>query len=201
LVNEGLLRFRQALLVLMILVLPMHPNAAANPLLIDDFSRADERSMLGTPWRLVTDQVMGGLSRGQMRRGESQGRRALCLSGAVSLANNGGFLQVNLALGPNGSQDGTLDASRYFGVRLVASGNGEGYKVHLKTLDTVFPWQSYRADFRAEADWREIRLPFDVFMPHRLDIPLATSRLTRLGVVAIGRAMAAEVCLAEIGLY
>lgn len=179
----------------------MSPSPAAGPLLIDDFRRADGRSLLGTSWRLVTDQVMGGLSAGQMRRGDFQGRRALCLSGAVSLANNGGFLQANLALGTNGGRDETLDVSQYRGVRLVARGNGEGYKVHLKTSKTVVPWQSYRADFRAEADWREIRLPFAVFQPHRLDTPLDTSRLTRLGVVAIGRAMAVEVCVAEVGLF
>ena len=175
----------------------MISSPATSLLLIDDFSRDDGRSLLGTPWRLVTDRVMGGLSDGRMRVGEQQGRRALCLTGAVSLANNGGFVQVNLDL----SADGVLDASQLTGVRLVVRGNGEGYKVHLKTPDTRFPWQSYRAGFRAEGDWREIHLPFAEFVPHRLDAPLDTHRLTRLGIVAIGQAMAAEVCLAEVGLY
>lgn len=175
----------------------MSPSPATSPLLIDDFSRDDGRSLLGTPWRLVTDRVMGGLSDGRMRVGEQQGRRSLCLTGAVSLANNGGFVQVNLEL----SADGVLDASQFTGVRLVARGNGEGYKVHLKTPDTRLPWQSYRAGFRAEADWREIHLPFAEFVPHRLDAPLDRRRLTRLGIVAIGQAMAAEVCLAEVCLY
>jgi Complex I intermediate-associated protein 30 (CIA30) len=186
-------------------LVPSMTPSAADSLLLDDFSRADGRSLLGTSWRLVSDQVMGGMSQGQVRIGESRSRRALCLIGDVSLANNGGFLQVSLSLNssePSGEcPGGTLDASRYSGVRLVVRGNGEGYKVHLKTPDTVLPWQSYRADFRVEDAWREVWLPFAGFEPHRLDIPLATGCLSRLAVVAIGRAMRAEVCLSEVGLY
>ncbi len=184
-------------MVLMTVVFPMNPSPAAGLLLIDDFSRDDGRSLLGTPWRLITDRVMGGVSVGRMSISEQHGRRALCLAGEVSLANNGGFVQVSLDL----SSNGTLDASRLTGVHLVIRGNGEGYKVHLKTPDTALPWQSYRAEFRAGHDWREVRLPFLGFEPHRLDAPLDTRRLSRLGIVAIGRAMAAEVCLTEVGLY
>lgn len=132
-----------------------------------------------------------------MEIGEIDDRRALCLRGDVSLANNGGFVQVNLALSPKG----TLDASRSTGVRLVVRGNGEGYKIHLKTPDTSLPWQSYRADFRAGRDWYEVRLPFSRFEPHRLTERLDTHRLGRLGIVASGRAMEAEICVAEVGLY
>jgi hypothetical protein len=184
-------------IMLTTLVLHMQPSLAAGPMPIDDFTRDDGLSLLGTPWRLVTDRVMGGVSDARLSVGERDGRRALCLTGDVSLANNGGFVQTNLDL----SGKGTLDASHLTGVRLVVSGNGEGYKVHIKTPDTVLPWQSYRADFRAGEDWREVRLPFVEFEPHRVDPPLDTRRLSRLGIVAIGRAMTAEVCLAEIGLY
>jgi len=37
-------------------------------LLIDDFSREDGRSALGTEWRAFTDRVMGGVSRGSASR-------------------------------------------------------------------------------------------------------------------------------------
>mgnify|MGYP006270950805 FL=1 len=165
--------------------------------LIDDFADADGRSRLGTPWRLVTDQVMGGVSRGSMQLRELDGRRALCLRGEVSVANNGGFVQMNLDLSPTA----TLDASPFSGVRLVARGNGEGYNVHLKTAATTMPWQSYRADFVAHDAWTEVRLPFTSFTPHRLVPALDTTRLKRLGIVAIGRAMRADLCVAEIGFY
>lgn len=169
------------------------PEAQAG--LIDDFAAPTGVSRLGTPWRLVTDQVMGGVSQGHMARTLVDGRPALCLRGAVSLENNGGFVQVNLDLAPRGH----FDASGFRGVRLVVRGNGETYGLHLKSADCIRPWQSYRAEFTAGPDWRELDLPFDRFSPHRLAEPLDPSRLMRLGLVAIGRIMHAEVCLARIG--
>jgi hypothetical protein len=163
--------------------------------LIDDF--ADRQSRLGTPWRLVTDQVMGGVSTGRMARSEQDGRSLLCMTGDVSLENNGGFVQVNLDLGPSAR----LDASAYTGIRLVVRGNGEVYNLHLKTAATTMPWQSYRAEFVADDTWREVRLPFAAFTPHRLVPALDVTRLKRLGIVAIGRAMQAELCVDEIGFY
>lgn len=165
--------------------------------LIDDFSNPDGTSRLGTRWRLVTDQVMGGVSGGAMQRREENGRAALCMTGDVSLENNGGFVQVNIDLSPGGR----LDASGFSGVRVVARGNGEVYNLHLKTAATRMPWQSYRAAFTADHDWREFRLPFSAFEPHRLVPALDPSRLERLGVVAIGREMRADLCIAEVGFY
>ncbi len=172
-------------------------GAAGSDGLIDDFGNTDGRSFLGTPWRLVTDQVMGGVSIAHMQYQTLDGRPALCMSGDVSLDNNGGFVQVNLDLAPGGQ----LDASAFTGVRLIVQGNGETYNVHLKTAATTMPWQSYRADFVAGDTWQEVRLPFTAFTPHRLVPALDTTRLKRLGLVAIGREMQAELCVAEIGFY
>jgi len=165
--------------------------------LLDDFSAADGRARVGTPWRLVTDQVMGGLSSGRMQRRALDGRQALCMTGDVSLANNGGFVQLSLDLAPAG----LFDAGAFTGVRLVVRGNGEVYNLHLKTATTTMPWQSYRADFIAGDTWKEVRLPFGAFTPHRLVPALDATRLKRLGIVAIGRAMRAELCVAEVGFY
>lgn len=181
-----------------ILAMTIVSTAGATPDgLIDDFRSDSGPSQLGTSWRLVTDQVMGGVSTARMQRRELDGRRALCMSGDVSLANNGGFVQVSLALSPQGR----LDASAFAGVRLSVRGNGETYNVHLKTAATTMPWQSYRAAFRALDTWTDIRLPFASFTPHRLVPALDTTRLTRLGIVAIGREMRADLCIADIGFY
>ena len=59
----------------------------AEAMLIDDFNDPGGHSRLGTPWRLVTDRVMGGVSTGRVSFEEIQGRRCLCLSGDVSLDN------------------------------------------------------------------------------------------------------------------
>jgi hypothetical protein len=165
--------------------------------LIDDFATGNGVSRLGTAWRLVTDRVMGGRSDAGMAVREVDGRRALCMQGDVSLENNGGFVQVNIDLAPQGY----LDASGFDGVRLMVRGNGEHYGVHLKTAATGMPWQSYRAGFDTDDGWREVRLPFTDFRPHRVDSPLELARLKRLGIVAIGRVMRADICIAEVGFY
>lgn len=166
--------------------------------LIDDFRPDQMTSRLGTDWRLTTDQVMGGVSEAQMKRVLIDGRPALCLTGTVSLENNGGFVQMNLDLSPDRE---LLDASTFDGVRLIVRGNGASYNLHLKTSATRLPWQSYRATFVAGPDWREVRLPFSTFEPHRLVPALDPARLKRLGVVAIGREMTTDLCVAEIGFY
>jgi len=175
----------------------MVSTSAADTLLIDDFAVADGPSRLGTPWRLVTDGVMGGLSAGGLSLGQIDGRRALCLRGEVRMENNGGFVQAALDLAP----EGDLDASAYTGIRLLVRGNGEAYNLHLKTADLRLPWQSYRSSFRTGREWREIRLSFGGFEPHRIGLPLDTGHLRSLGLVAIGRAFSAELCVAEVGLY
>jgi hypothetical protein len=172
-------------------------TSAADTLLIDDFVDADGPSRLGTPWRLVTDGVMGGVSAGSLSLGQIDGRRALCLQGEVRLENNGGFVQAALDLAPGGD----LDASAYTGVRLLVRGNAESYNLHLRTAEVRLPWQSYRSTFDAGPEWREIRLPFGGFEAHRIDLPLDTEHLRSLGLVAIGRAFTAELCVAEVGLY
>ncbi|NEX22412.1 NADH:ubiquinone oxidoreductase [Thiorhodococcus mannitoliphagus] len=166
--------------------------------LIDDFRDADGRSRLGTRWRLVTDTVMGGVSEARMAFDTLDGRRALCVEGEVRLEQNGGFLQVNLELTRKGAP---LDASEFAGVRLTVRGNGEHYNLHLKSRDCALPWQAYRATFVAGQDWQEIRVPFERFAPNRLSAPLDAGQLTQLGLVAIGRAFQAQLCIAQVGWY
>jgi hypothetical protein len=91
-------------------------------LIVDDFSRDDLISALGTPWRGFSDQVMGGISEETIALSTIDGRRALRLSGEVRLENNGGFIQAALDLAPAGQ---TLDASAFTGVLLVVRGNLE----------------------------------------------------------------------------
>jgi hypothetical protein len=107
-------------------------------------------------------------------------------------------IQAALDLAP---ERRSLDASSYAGVLLVVRGNGERYGVHLRTTECMRPWQSYRAGFIAKAEWREIRLPFAGFEPHRLTAPLDVRHLRRIGLVAIGRAFHADLAVSAIGLY
>jgi hypothetical protein len=75
------------------------------------------------------------------------------------------------------------------------------YNLHLKTADIQQPWQSYRTRFATGSEWREIQLPFSRFAPHRIDVPIDLRKLQRIGLVAIGAALTAELCVAEIGFY
>jgi hypothetical protein len=167
---------------------------AVMPLMLDDRPRDDLIASNQQTWRVFTDTVMGGVSSADLIPAEVAGVRCLRLRGQVSLANNGGFVQASLDLG-------ALDASAYRGIELKVCGNGEIYNLHLRTDDTRIVWQSYRASFQAGADWQTIRLAFDEFAPHRIDRPLDCTRLRRLGIIAIGKAMQADICLASLSFY
>jgi len=166
-------------------------------LILDDRSSGTLSATNGASWRAITDTVMGGLSSGNLIPTVIEGRDCLRLTGQVSLENNGGFVQASLDL----SEAGLLDASAYTGIEIEVFGNGEFYNLHLRTDDTRIVWQSYRASFQAQPNWQTTRLPFDRFQPHRIDKPLDKSKLRRLGVVAIGREMQADVCIALLSLY
>ena len=167
-------------------------------MLIDDFSDKTLLSKLATRWRAVSDQVMGGLSETSISHVIVDGHPCMRMTGDVRLENNGGFIQASLDLAPSGQ---TFDASNFTGVRLVVRGNEEQYSVHLRTSDNVRPWQSYRTHFTAARSWETIQLPFKKFFPHRLDTPLATARLRRAGLVAIGRPFQADLAVSELAFY
>lgn len=167
-------------------------------MLIDDFSNQNLTSRLGTRWYSASDRVMGGISEVSVAHGDYDGRPCLQLTGDVCLENSGGFIQATLNLEIS---EETLDASKYLGVRLVVRGNGEKYSVHLRTPDIVRPWQSYRTSFTTSPEWKTIDLPFAIFRPYRIETPLDTSRLRRIGLVAIGRAFHADLAVSEVSFY
>ena len=166
--------------------------------LIDDFSREDGLSAAGTRWQLFTDQVMGGLSEGTARLVNFSGRRSVRLQGRVSLANNGGFIQVALPLEKEGKP---FDASAYRGLRIWARGNGELYQIHLRTADAELPWQYYWMGFSAADAWKRITLPFSKFKPETLEARLDPGRLTRVAIAAAGKAFKADVAVSGLEFY
>jgi hypothetical protein len=167
-------------------------------MVINDFSDDGLISTLGTRWRGLSDQVMGGISKATISHGVIDGRPSLRMTGDVRMENDGGFIQAALDLVP--SED-TLDASDFSGVRIDVRGNGEKYSVHLRTPDNVRPWQSYRAYLTAGSDWKTIDLSLETFVPYRLDTSLDTTRLRRIGLVAIGRAFYADLAVSELAFY
>ena len=77
----------------------------------------------------------------------------------------------------------------------------------LKTTDCGRPQISYRATFDTptmdgNAPWTNVKIPFSQFYGHATDIPLDVSKLTRIGIVAIGREMHdVQLAIASIRFY
>ncbi len=169
----------------------------AKDLIIDDRASGNISSSLGTKWRLVTDQVMGGVSKGDLTQDSYKGRNCLRMRGDVSTDNNGGFVQIALDL----VKDEPLDASAYAGVEFSVSGNNERYNVHFRTTDLWLPWQSYRFSFIATPEWQTIRIPFASLEAHRTTTKFHKDKLKRIGLVGIGRAFKANLCVGLIKFY
>lgn len=166
-------------------------------LILEDGQGPELIAANGAEWRVVTDRVMGGLSEASLTREMRAGHSALVMRGRVRLENDGGFVQMALDLAPQG---GSLNASGFRLLRLSVQGNGERYNVHLRTRDLTRVWQSYRADFVAGPAWTVIDLELKDFRPHRTDIPLDLRKLHRIGLVAIGQPMQADLALGAMGL-
>jgi Complex I intermediate-associated protein 30 (CIA30) len=170
---------------------------SAQDLIINDRSSDNLSANLGTQWRLVTDQVMGGVSNGELNLDDYKGKKCLCMRGNVSIDNNGGFVQIALDL----NQGEPLDASAYTGVEFSVAGNNEPYNVHFRTTDLWLPWQSYRYTFKASPEWQTIRIPFASLEAYRTTTKFRQDKLKRIGLVGIGRNFKADLCVASIKFY
>ena len=147
-------------------------------------------------WRFFTDQVMGGVSFGALHYDHHDDRNWARMTGTVSTANSGGFIQMQHRL------DAPLlsDAS---GVRLVARGNDQRYFIHLRRSGAAAPTAFYRAGFDVTSEWREVRLPFALFTASNsgMSAVLEGHSVASVAIVAYGRNHLAEICISEIGFY
>ena len=150
--------------------------------------------LLSLDWKLITDQVMGGVSAGLVAvSGSHDVHPVHCLTGNVSLDNNGGFVQMAADLAP--------PPSTARGIRLTVRGNGVEYNIHLRTNALDRPWQSFRTSVKASPEWTTLAFPFAGFEPLRTTARLEPGGIRRIGIVAIGREFEAEVCVAEAAWY
>jgi hypothetical protein len=149
-------------------------------------------------WDYVADGVMGGVSQGGLRQEVFRGRKAAVLRGDVSLANNGGFVQIAFDLRADGT---VFDASGWDGIALDVCGDGERYDIRLRTAQLTRPWQSFRTEFVAGPEWQTVRIPFETVISHRTDAVFDPAQLRRIGILAIGREFRAEVAVAGVRLF
>jgi hypothetical protein len=141
-------------------------------------------------WRFFTDGVMGGVSSGGMTNEVVAGRTALRLRGQVRLENNGGFIQMALAV--------PAPLGEWRALELDVYGNGHRYGLHLRTAAMTLPWQAWRSAFIATAEWRTVRLPLASFEPHRTSGTLRVAEVRRIGIVALGERFDADVCVSRL---
>lgn len=159
---------------------------------LDDFT---DRAAVARHWSAFTDRVMGGMSDARAGVETIGGRTALRLTGRVSLARNGGFIQVARRF-----DGGRVDASPFRGVQLAVCGAPGSYFVHLRTGDTRAPWQYYGASLPVTPSWHDVLLPWHAFTPVSLRDPLDVRTLERIGIVAGKAAFDADVAISRLEL-
>ena len=161
----------------------------ATPMVLEDFQGGADG------WRYFSDQVMGGVSEGQAALGRDADTAFAILTGDVSTANNGGFVQIRRDL-PSG-----LDPHSA-GLTLNVRGNGEIYYVHLRTTQSRRPWQYFAATFPTTMDWAKVTLKWADFTPsgRGFNASLTPADIRSIGIVAYGRDHAADVSIREISV-
>ncbi|MEM9129519.1 MAG: CIA30 family protein [Pseudomonadota bacterium] len=169
--------------------LGMSKAIAASPIIIEDF-----RDGKASGWRYVSDRVMGGISNGEfqiVREGKLNFAR---LSGTVSTANNGGFIQMRRDL----EQPFAKDTS---GLMLRVRGNGEKYFIHLRPKSARRPWHYFAAPIDTSGEWQEVTLPWSRFSAQGgLQASFSPDEATGIGIVAYGADYEAKLDVAWISL-
>lgn len=106
-----------------------------------------------SPWRIVNDAVMGGLSTSTFSINTS-GKGVF--EGSVSLDNNGGFCSVHYPISTL-----SVETSKQFFIRL----KGDGKKYQFRAKSNQEDQHSYVFEFQTSGDWQTIAIPFSKMHP------------------------------------
>jgi NADH dehydrogenase [ubiquinone] 1 alpha subcomplex assembly factor 1 len=130
-----------------------------SPSIIYDF----QKDTSTTNWRVVDDEVMGGLSQGKLRV-DDEGHGVY--SGTVSTENNGGFSSLRYRFD-------AIETSEDQSVVLRVKGDGKKYQFRVK--DKPSQYHSYIYTFETNGDWQTIEIPLAEMTPsfrgRKLSIP------------------------------
>lgn len=148
-----------------------------------------------SPWNVVSDQVMGGVSNATLQQDERQGSSGSCLVGRTSLDNNGGFVQMKLDIEPS-----KLSAD-YQGLFIELAGSTHDYNLHVKTAQLTRPWQSFRCTLPVEPQWIRFIIPFEQLLAHRTEAEFQPTAINSVAVVAIGEEFDVDVCVRRFGFF
>jgi len=128
--------------------------SSAKEKLIFDFTNPSPE--LKNIWGALDDVVMGGVSASSMQFLD----HTAVFTGNVSTANSGGFASVRTK-----NFEPAINLSGHTGVELRVKGDGQRYKLFLRT-DTKWDGLGYSYSFDTIANtWIDIRIPFSDFVP------------------------------------
>ena len=149
-------------------------------------------------WVFFTDRVMGGVSSGKLEIGSEDGSKFYRMTGNVSTANNGGFIQFQADLSNISNTEKIFN-----GIKIKVRGNNENYQIFIRTNLTVLPWQYYSSEFYASNQWKEIELPFSSFKRSNFYQPknINNTDIRTLGIVAYGKDYSADLNVGLIEFY
>ena len=149
-------------------------------------------------WVFFTDRVMGGVSSGKLEIGSEDGSKFYRMTGNVSTANNGGFIQFQADLSNISNTEEVFN-----GIKIKVRGNNENYQIFIRTNLTVLPWQYYSSEFYASNQWKEIKLPFKSFKRSNFYQPknINNTDIRTLGIVAYGKDYSADLNVGLIEFY
>ena len=165
--------------------------------------------LMAKEWKFQSDQVMGGVSEGDVSLVQDGDMFFFRLTGDVSTRNNGGFVQfrskVSLFNKPEMFQlihNADKNGQELEGVRLKVRGNGERYHVMIRTYSTWSPSDYYYHTFDTSPDWQQVDLPFSEFRRSKSgDMDLGADQMRDFAVVAYGRDFKSDVSVSNISFY
>lgn len=165
--------------------------------------------LMAKEWKFQSDQVMGGVSQGDVSLVQDGDMFFFRLTGDVSTRNNGGFVQfrskVSLFNKPEMFQlihNADKNGQELEGVRLNVRGNGERYHVMIRTYSTWSPSDYYYHTFDTSPDWQQVDLPFSEFRRSKSgEMDLGADQMRDFAVVAYGRDFKSDVSVSNISFY
>ena len=153
----------------------------------------------GKYWQYISDQVMGGVSDGEVTLEQDGEMYYARLTGNISTRNYGGFIQLRTGISFANSEQGGKNLQ---GVRLNVRGNGESYNFHIVTNDRAYYGDFYSATFQADSDWKMVELPFNTFERKGYNTSkLDAINIRSIAIVAYGRDFISDVSVSTIEFY
>ena len=162
-------------------------------------------------WKFFSDQVMGGISEGQVSLEQDGDKVFIRLSGDIRTDNNGGFIQLRTSTSLSNKplmfkllHNSKKDGKKLQGIRLKVKGNGEKYHIFIQT--TIFyrlPTGYHIATFDTSPNWKMVDLPFNKFkeLNSNKNSNFDANNIKTFGIVAYGRDFTSDLSVSSIEFY